>query len=173
MDLPSLQKSLDPARSDREDSSSTTDATSSESLATMMRNFQFPVPPIRDIPQIPALERKDVRQLPRNNSWAAESPPNNQALQKVLDASSIEAYVDRSGVNGGLALLHSPTNTKPPFKSLLPLHVDPLNPVRLEEMKLLKVANLPRDNENVHRPIDQIQTRKISGPTLQSTMAER
>ncbi|KAL8837641.1 MAG: hypothetical protein Q9176_005558 [Flavoplaca citrina] len=118
LDLPSLMKSLEPAHSDHKDSFGTTNTTSSESLATMMRNFQFPVPPIRDVPPIPPLERRSVGQLPRNNSWAAESPPNNQAIQKVLDASSIEAYVDHLGRNGGLAPLNSSANRKPPVKIL-------------------------------------------------------
>lgn len=84
----------------------------------MMRNFQFPVPPIRDVPPIPPLERRSVGQLPRNNSWAADTPPNNQAIQKILDANSIEAYVDHLGRNGGPPPLTSLANTKPPIKSL-------------------------------------------------------
>ncbi|KAL8666634.1 MAG: hypothetical protein Q9168_007430, partial [Polycauliona sp. 1 TL-2023] len=101
MDLPSLMNSLYPPKVDREDSSTImTDTTSTESLATMMRNFQFPLPPIRDVPPIPPLERRGLGQLPRNNSWAADSTPDKQALQKVLDANSIEAYLDTLEGNG-------------------------------------------------------------------------
>ncbi|CAL8576655.1 hypothetical protein XPA_002521 [Xanthoria parietina] len=112
MDLPALMKSLDPANIDHDNSSGKTDTTSSESLGTMMRNFQFPVPPIRDVPQVPPLERRGLGQLPRNNSWAAESPPNNQVLQKVLDSNSIEAYPNTSRRVGESALASSLANTQ-------------------------------------------------------------
>ncbi|KAL8850977.1 MAG: hypothetical protein Q9221_004060 [Calogaya cf. arnoldii] len=116
MDLPSLMDSLYPPRGDHEDGSDKTETTSSESLGTMMRNFQFPVPPIHNVPPVPPLGRRGVGQLPRNNSWATESSPNNQALQRVLDANSIEAYLDKSGVNESV-LTNSIVKTQPPLKS--------------------------------------------------------
>lgn len=117
MNIPSLMTSVHPANSDHDDSSSRADTTSSESLRTMMRNFQFPVPPIRNVPRIPPMERRDVGPLPRNNSWAIESPPpNNQALQKVLDARSIEAYIDTPGGLGRSTLTNSLVRTPSPLK---------------------------------------------------------
>ncbi|KAL8998233.1 MAG: hypothetical protein Q9169_002637 [Polycauliona sp. 2 TL-2023] len=117
MDLPSLMESIHSPKVRREDSSTITGTTSTESLGTMMRSFQFPLPPIRDVPPVPPLERRDMGQLPRNNSWAAESTPDKQALQKVLDASSIEAYLDTLGGRGVPVPTDNPHKTQAPPKS--------------------------------------------------------
>ncbi|KAL8773715.1 MAG: hypothetical protein Q9209_001483 [Squamulea sp. 1 TL-2023] len=94
MDLPSLMKSLYPTKVNHKDTSGLADTTSSESFGSLMRNFHFPDPPKHDILRIQPLERRGVGQLPRNNSWATESTPDCKALQNVLNAKSIEAYVD-------------------------------------------------------------------------------
>ncbi|KAI4269072.1 MAG: hypothetical protein L6R38_007611 [Xanthoria sp. 2 TBL-2021] len=156
-DLPALMSSLYPANSDHDDSSGKTDTNSSESLGTMMRNFQFPLPPIRNVPQVPLVERRGVGQLPRNNSWAAESPPNNQALQKVLDANSIEAYLDTSRGVGESVLTSSFAKTQPPLKSLPLLTSSEAGPsggrevTRQHEQTERKYTGVPADRPDTNQ----------------------
>ncbi|KAL8804301.1 MAG: hypothetical protein Q9182_002666 [Xanthomendoza sp. 2 TL-2023] len=118
MDLPSLMRSLYPSGHNYEDTSGRADTTSSsESLGSMMRNFQFPLPPIHNVPPVQPLQNKGSRPLPRNNSWATESKPNNDALQEILDAKSIEAYITALG-GGEVALTNGHSRTQPPVTDI-------------------------------------------------------
>ncbi|KAL8697255.1 MAG: hypothetical protein Q9224_002408, partial [Gallowayella concinna] len=120
MDLPSLMKSLYPSGHNYEDTSGRADTSSSESLRSMMRNFQFPVPPIHNVPQVRPLEKRVLGSLPRNNSWATESQPNNDALQEVLNAKSIEAYITASGGGGESQLTGRHSSTRSPRTEIPP-----------------------------------------------------
>ncbi|KAL8813960.1 MAG: hypothetical protein Q9223_006779 [Gallowayella weberi] len=119
MDLPSLMKSLYPSGHNYEDTSGRADTSSSESVGSMMRNFQFPIPPIRNGPPVRPLQHKGLGPLPRNNSWATESKSNNDALQEVFDAKSIEAYITASGGGGELALTNGHSRTRTQLADIL------------------------------------------------------
>ena len=75
MDLPSATKKIRPTELHHDDSSSRADTSSSESLGAILRNFQFPSPPnCNDSRAVPE-HLLGSRQLPRNNSWAANFQP--------------------------------------------------------------------------------------------------
>ncbi|KAL8946673.1 MAG: hypothetical protein Q9222_006959 [Ikaeria aurantiellina] len=63
-----------PAEINYEDTSGRADTSSSGSLQSMLRNFQFPNPPVTNPAYTEVSPKSDIRQLPRNNSWARELP---------------------------------------------------------------------------------------------------
>ncbi|KAL8750704.1 MAG: hypothetical protein Q9184_006330, partial [Pyrenodesmia sp. 2 TL-2023] len=73
MDLPSMLQTLYPVGMDHEDTSGIADTSSSASFETMVRDFQFPLPPRHLEPPTNSSPRQGLTPLPRNNSWAADS----------------------------------------------------------------------------------------------------
>ncbi|KAL8921674.1 MAG: hypothetical protein Q9208_005603 [Pyrenodesmia sp. 3 TL-2023] len=65
---------------DHEGTSGVADTSSSASFETMVRDFQFPVPPRHLQPPSKSSRRQGLTPLPRNNSWAADSEPRNVVL---------------------------------------------------------------------------------------------
>ncbi|KAL8648453.1 MAG: hypothetical protein Q9210_004981 [Variospora velana] len=81
-DGPPLLKTPYPAVANHDDSSGMGDTSSSGSLGSMLRKFQFPDPPKHHESQSEHVQRTGVGQIPRNNSWAADLQPHNAALRE-------------------------------------------------------------------------------------------
>ncbi|KAL8688454.1 MAG: hypothetical protein Q9218_005645 [Villophora microphyllina] len=69
-------KELHPEEFGYVDTSGRGDTSTSSSLGSIMRHFQFPVPPSGKISREELLQ-ENVRQLPRNNSWATGFQPQD------------------------------------------------------------------------------------------------
>ncbi|KAL9013182.1 MAG: hypothetical protein Q9173_002113 [Seirophora scorigena] len=81
-DRPPLAKTPYPAVADHEDSSGIQDTSSSGSLGSMLRRFQFPDPPKHHESQSERVPCTGVEQLPRNNSWAVDLQPHGPILRE-------------------------------------------------------------------------------------------
>lgn len=101
MDLPSAMKTPYPAETNYEDTSGVADTSSSDSLGSILRNFQFPKPPQHRESQSNHLQRKVLQQLPRNNSWALEPEQGNAALREDLYTTTVTERADETQEGSG------------------------------------------------------------------------
>ena len=139
MDIPSLMKELHSPETIHEISSLLADTSGSSSIESMIQRLQFPSPPIHHAAFSKPLQEKDVRQLPRNNSWATglrpreepvsvglqhtDDPMNGQfAGQRpaALRTAPSRSLSDKSPIGSGMNL--SPHNNDP-SKAFWPLGV--------------------------------------------------
>ncbi|KAI4192454.1 MAG: hypothetical protein LQ348_003153 [Seirophora lacunosa] len=81
-DRPPPAKTPYPAVANHEDSSGLEDTSSSGSLGSMLRRFQFPDPPKHHESQSGRIPRTGAEQLPRNNSWAVDLQPHDPVLRE-------------------------------------------------------------------------------------------
>ncbi|KAL9016839.1 MAG: hypothetical protein Q9185_005836 [Variospora sp. 1 TL-2023] len=79
---PLLKTQYPPVANHDDDSSGMGETSSSGSLGSMLRKFQFPDPPKHHESQSERVQRTGVGQIPRNNSWAADLQPHNAALRE-------------------------------------------------------------------------------------------
>ncbi|KAL8966054.1 MAG: hypothetical protein Q9183_003539 [Haloplaca sp. 2 TL-2023] len=80
MDIPSLMKELHSPETTHEISSLLADTSGSSSIESMIQRLQFPRPPIHHAAFGKPLQEQDVRQLPRNNSWATGLRPREERV---------------------------------------------------------------------------------------------
>lgn len=91
-----------------------TDTSTSSSLGSMMKHFQFPIPPTGNVSRHKALQ-ENVRHLPRNNSWATDLQPHDSVPTEGLRRmASDDAQIRALNVPGKTTLGNTPGNRLPP-----------------------------------------------------------
>ncbi|KAL8708597.1 MAG: hypothetical protein Q9220_006533 [cf. Caloplaca sp. 1 TL-2023] len=118
MEYPSTMRHPYPAQAKHDDTSGIADTSSSGSLQSMLRNFQFPNPPINNLVYAGTSPKSDVRQLPRNNSWARELPsPIIGSSRGIQIGRPATADNVSRGTTGNLIDEHDLTE-RPPLREL-------------------------------------------------------
>ncbi|KAL8635692.1 MAG: hypothetical protein Q9228_006844, partial [Teloschistes exilis] len=112
MDL-SPMRELHPNGLAKADTPGRTDTSTSSSLGSMMKHFQFPIPPTGNVSRHKALQ-ENVRHLPRNNSWATDLQPHDSVPTEGLKRmASHDAQIRALNVPGKTTLGNTSRDRRP------------------------------------------------------------